>query len=404
MDRRSALWNGIDANDSTRADRPSEPPVPAAVTGNRSEPSLGATESSPAIALRGVCKEYGREVRALDDVNLSVHAGEFVTLLGPSGSGKTTLLMILAGFESPSRGQVFAGAQDITNLPPQRRNFGIVFQSYALFPHMSVQSNVAYPLAARGIRGGRRAELVRDALALVGLEGLGHRRPSQLSGGQQQRVALARALVYRPRVLLLDEPLGALDRAMRERMQAELKRLHRKVGVTFVYVTHDQDEALRMSDRVVVISEGRIEQVGSPEDVYLRPATRFVAGFVGSTNLLPGQAVTCSGSSARIKLDDGVITEVGSAANVVSGGGVFVVVRPDKIAVSLPGAPYRGGELNVVGRLEQETFGGTVWLYEIATSIGVWHVALAKRLEAQVGDAVDVRWRPNEAWAVPVPS
>lgn len=363
--------------------------------------STGTNEMPPAILLRGVSKEYGSEVRALDRIDLSVRAGEFVTLLGPSGSGKTTLLMIMAGFENPTEGQVFAAGKDITNLPPQRRNFGIVFQSYALFPHMTVTANIAYPLATRGIGRPRRDELVQDALALVGLEGLGHRRPSQLSGGQQQRVALARALVYRPQVLLLDEPLGALDRAMRERMQAELKRLHRIVGVTFVYVTHDQDEALRMSDRVVVISEGRIEQIGSPEDVYTRPASRFVAGFVGNTNLLSGRAISCSANSARVRLADGTDAEVGCAANVESGANVFVAVRPEKVAVTVPGAPLEGGELKVAGRLELETFGGTAWRYDIATSNGLWQVALGQRLDVRVGDIVDVRWRPSEAWTVP---
>jgi spermidine/putrescine ABC transporter ATP-binding subunit len=357
-------------------------------------------ETPHAVELRGVSKRYGRDVHALQDIHLHVRPGEFVTLLGPSGSGKTTLLMVIAGFENPTQGQVFARGNDITNVSPQRRNFGIVFQSYALFPHMNVRQNIAYPLAARGLRTKRINELVEEALALVGLEGLGQRRPGQISGGQQQRVALARALVYKPQVLLLDEPLGALDRAMRERMQVELSRLHRVVGVTFVYVTHDQDEALRMSDRVVILSGGHIEQIGSPEEVYSRPATRFVAGFVGSANVLPGRALSCQGSTARVQLDDGDVVEVGRSANVSAGMNVSIVVRPEKTRLSPIDAPLEGGELNLAGRVELETFGGSAWRYEIATANDSWQAVAGQRLELRVGSSVLVRWRPSDAWAV----
>ncbi|MGB9376533.1 MAG: ABC transporter ATP-binding protein [Mycobacteriales bacterium] len=228
------------------------------------------------------------DVVAVDNLSLSVSAGEFFALLGPSGSGKTTCLRMIAGFERPTSGRVHLGGRDVTDLAPFAREVNTVFQDYALFPHMSVEQNVGYGLMVKRVPRSRRQDRVRDALKTVRLEGYAGRRPSQLSGGQRQRVALARALVNRPKVLLLDEPLGALDRQLREQMQVELKELQREVGITFLFVTHDQDEALTMSDRLAVFRDGRIEQVGTPEDVYDRPATAFVADFIGTSNLVEG--------------------------------------------------------------------------------------------------------------------
>ena len=243
----------------------------------------------PAIRLVGLQKRFG-DVVAVDGIDLEVAEGEFFSMLGPSGSGKTTTLRMIAGFEHPTGGRIELHGQEVEDLPPFERNVNTVFQDYALFPHMSVAENVGYGLLVRKVPRAERGRRVSDALAMVRLGGYERRRPSQLSGGQRQRVALARALINRPRVLLLDEPLGALDLKLREEMQIELKTIQREVAITFIYVTHDQEEALTMSDRIAVFNHGRIEQVGSPADVYERPATAFVAGFVGTSNLLSGQA------------------------------------------------------------------------------------------------------------------
>ena len=239
-----------------------------------------------AVSFRQVSRHFG-SVRAVDAVDLEIGAGEFFAMLGPSGSGKTTCLRLIAGFEQPTAGSISIFGERAEGVPPYRRNVNTVFQDYALFPHLSVLDNVAYGLMVKGVGKAERHKAAQEALALVQLPGYGDRRPAQLSGGQRQRVALARALVNQPRVLLLDEPLGALDLKLRENMQEELKALQKKLGITFVFVTHDQGEALSMADRVAVFNDGRIMQVGSPEDIYQRPATRFVADFVGSSNVLP---------------------------------------------------------------------------------------------------------------------
>jgi putative spermidine/putrescine transport system ATP-binding protein len=246
-------------------------------------------EPSVAIRVQGLARRFG-DVVAVDGVDLDVMDGEFLTLLGPSGSGKTTVLRMIAGFERPDAGTIELGGADVTNVPPYARDVNTVFQDYALFPHMSVQKNVEYGLKVKKVPKAEREQRARQALESVRLGGYGDRAPSQLSGGQRQRVALARALVNRPKVLLLDEPLGALDLKLREQMQVELKEIQREVGITFVFVTHDQDEALTMSDRIAVFNEGRIEQLGSPTEVYEHPATPFVAGFVGTSNLLAATA------------------------------------------------------------------------------------------------------------------
>jgi putative spermidine/putrescine transport system ATP-binding protein len=237
------------------------------------------------VNLVGLGKRYGN-IQALADLSLGIHKGEFLTLLGPSGSGKSTSLMMLAGFVSPSEGRIEQGGRDITHLPPEQREFGVVFQGYALFPHMNVAQNVAYPLRVRKVPGADIEKKVERILERVGLGGMGKRQIQQLSGGQQQRVALARALVFEPKLLLLDEPLSALDRRLRQEMQGELARMHREFGTTFVFVTHDQEEALALSDRIAVFNHGRLEQLGAPKEVYERPGSRFVANFLGDTNLL----------------------------------------------------------------------------------------------------------------------
>lgn len=243
--------------------------------------------TTPAIRFENVSRHFG-DVKAVDHANLEIGDGEFFSMLGPSGSGKTTCLRMIAGFDRPTSGSIFLYGQDVSNLPPYERNVNTVFQDYALFPHMTIEDNIAYGLMIKGVPKPERYRQVDEMLELVQLPGYGRRKPSQLSGGQRQRVALARALINHPRVLLLDEPLGALDLKLRQQMQVELKSIQKRVGITFIFVTHDQEEALTMSDRIAVFNEGHIEQVGTPADVYERPASPFVAGFVGTSNLLSG--------------------------------------------------------------------------------------------------------------------
>ncbi len=290
-------------------------------------PQAGAVAAEPAldIALVSIRKAYG-DVVAVDGIDLEVRHGEFFTMLGPSGSGKTTTLRLIAGFERPDEGQILLGGEDVAGRPPYARDVNTVFQDYALFPHMTVGENVAYGLKVKGVARGERATRVGQALATVRLEGYDKRKPSQLSGGQRQRVALARAIVNHPRVLLLDEPLGALDLKLRQEMQIELKRIQQEVGITFVYVTHDQEEALTMSDRIAVFSQGRVEQVGTPVEVYEHPASEFVAGFVGVSNLLErgGRRFTVRPEKLRIVEtgDPGDVTEAGVVSAVVYVGAV----------------------------------------------------------------------------------
>ncbi|WP_105441275.1 ABC transporter ATP-binding protein, partial [Neorhizobium sp. T25_13] len=253
------------------------------------------------IDILGIEKQFG-DKSVVSDVSLSVKAGEFLSLLGPSGSGKTTLLMMIAGFEFPNSGQIRVGSRDITYLAPNRRAVGMVFQKYALFPHMTVEQNIAFPLRMRSIATKEINRRVSDMMGLVQLTGFEGRYPQQLSGGQQQRVAVARALIAEPPVLLMDEPLSALDKKLRETMQIEIKRIQNRVGVTVVYVTHDQEEALTMSDRIAVMSEGRLVQVGSPHDLYQRPATSFVAEFVGKMNFLKGEFVGSDHGTFRVRI------------------------------------------------------------------------------------------------------
>ena len=252
--------------------------------------------SMPAIRFDNVSRHFG-DVKAVDHANLEIQDGEFFSMLGPSGSGKTTCLRMIAGFDRPTSGNIFLYGKDVSNLPPYERDVNTVFQDYALFPHMTIQDNIAYGLMVKGVQKAQRYKQVDEILDLVRLAGYGARKPSQLSGGQRQRVALARALINHPKVLLLDEPLGALDLKLRQQMQVELKSIQKRVGITFIFVTHDQEEALTMSDRIAVFNEGKIQQVGAPSEIYERPASAFVAGFVGTSNLVSGEvAVRMTGS------------------------------------------------------------------------------------------------------------
>ncbi len=307
----------------------------------------------PAVALRGLRKTFGR-VDAVDGVDLDIAEGEFFSMLGPSGSGKTTVLRLIAGFEHPSAGTVSLAGTDVTALAPFERDVTTVFQDYALFPHMSVVDNVAYGLRVRGVRTRERRERAADALASVALAGMEKRRPTELSGGQRQRVALARALVVDPQVLLLDEPLGALDLKLREQMQVELKEIQRSVGITFVFVTHDQEEALTLSDRVAVFDAGRVQQVGTAEEVYERPVSRFVAGFVGTSNVLEGAA----------------------ARTLLGRTGTFAV-RPEKVALVEAGAGARG-RVRAEGSVAEVVYAGPVTRFVVDLDAGPRFVVLAQ--------------------------
>ncbi len=334
------------------------------------EPELG-----PAVRLVGIRKSFGSVVAA-DGVDLEIAQGEFFTMLGPSGSGKTTLLRIIAGFEKPDAGHVELGGTDVTRRPPYLRDVNTVFQDYALFPHMTVLENVEYGLKVRKVHRPERQRRSKDALDMVRLAELGARKPIQLSGGQRQRVALARAIVNQPEVLLLDEPLGALDLKLRQEMQLELKRIQREVGITFVYVTHDQEEALTMSDRLAVVDRGRIEQLGSPTEVYEKPATEFVAGFIGVSNL-------------------------------IERNGLRLTIRPEKVqlleddAAAPPGAHVERGEIAEV------TYLGPVTRYTVALASGGQLVALRQNVETAAADVLDTRgrtvrvaWRPEQAYKI----
>ena len=287
--------------------------------------------TAPILELRNLCKHYGL-LRSVDDISVSLAQGEFMSFLGPSGSGKTTTLNMIAGLIEPTSGEMFLQSRSIVKLPPYKRNIGVVFQNYALFPHMTVAQNIAFPLEMRRVPKAEVRSRVGKALDLVKLSGMEDRLPVQLSGGQQQRVALARAMVFEPPVLLMDEPLGALDKQLREQMQIEIKHLHERLGITVVYVTHDQDEALTMSDRIAVFNHGKIEQLGLPAELYNQPATLFVAGFVGETNLIAGQVTDVAAGTCRI--ESAGFSFQAEADGVTVGQAVTVALRPERIRIS----------------------------------------------------------------------
>ena len=317
------------------------------------------------IEIRNLTKSFGN-VKAVDGVSLEIQSGEFLTLLGPSGSGKTTVLRMIAGFERPDSGTISLNGREITDLPPYERDVNTVFQDYALFPHMDVISNIEYGLRVKKVPKEERRKKALEALAQVRLEGFEHRRPNQLSGGQRQRVALARALVNRPAVLLLDEPLGALDLKLREQMQIELKELQREVGITFIFVTHDQEEALTMSDRIAAFNNGKIEQVASPRDIYLKPNTRFVAEFVGKTNLL-----------------------------LINGASVSI--RPENISLSLE---RPSGSRTFSGKLRDIIFVGSTTRYLVDTELGLI-TALTSNAQPKIGETVWVSWEQEKEFSEP---
>jgi putative spermidine/putrescine transport system ATP-binding protein len=339
----------------------------------RQKPRRTERAGESGVRLESVTKRFG-DVVAVDDVSLDIGSGEFFALLGPSGSGKTTCLRVIAGFERPTSGRVVLGDSDVTSLAPFDRDVNTVFQDYALFPHMTVEQNVAYPLMVRKVPKDDRRSRVREVLATVRLEGYGERKPAQLSGGQRQRVALARALVGWPEVLLLDEPLGALDRKLREQMQIELKALQREIGITFIFVTHDQDEALTMSDRIAVFNQGRVEQVGTPAEIYDRPATAFVADFIGTSNLVEGdQAAQLFGDPSPASL------------------------RPERIRLVPVDAPAGSGEQSAEGQLVDVVYAGATTRQVVSLDVGATFVVVQPVTHGTTtgprrGDRVRLAW------------
>lgn len=307
-------------------------------------PAPAAVEA-PLVRFAGVQKTYDGLNLVVRQLDLDIQRGEFLTLLGPSGSGKTTTLMMLAGFESPTAGEIVLDGRPITRTPPHKRHFGMVFQNYALFPHLTVGDNVAYPLTVRKVAKAEQAERVAKALDMVRLSGMAARYPAQLSGGQQQRVALARALVFNPQLVLMDEPLGALDKQLREHMQIELKALHRQLGVTFVYVTHDQGEALTMSDRVAVFNDGAIQQIAPVDEMYEAPSNRFVAGFIGDSTVLAGTVRATDGDRCGIVLTDGRVITGLNVNGVAVGAAVQASIRPERIVMHRQAQPGRANQL-----------------------------------------------------------
>jgi mannopine transport system ATP-binding protein len=352
--------------------------------------------SSHSVSFNSITKRYGATL-AVDNVSIDVRAGEFVSLLGPSGSGKTSLLMMLAGFEQPTQGQILVNGVDITTLPPNRRNIGMVFQSYALFPHMTVGQNIAYPLRMRGMKRPDIQRRVAETLELVQLSGYGSRMPRQLSGGQQQRVALARAIVFSPEVILMDEPLGALDKKLREHLQFEIKQLQLRLGATVIYVTHDQGEALTMSDRIAVLDQGRLLQVGPPREVYQSPETPFVANFLGVMNFIIGMVVGIEGNACVIGYCGARVLAQRNGRHRRPSEGEFVKVgiRPEKVRVVK--AP--SGRSNALsGKVREVVFTGANVIVLVQIKCGdIIRADIMENFDAAPGDAVDVFWADNDA-------
>jgi spermidine/putrescine transport system ATP-binding protein len=363
--------------------------------------SPAASESAPAssvvdVRLERLTKLFD-DVRAVNDISLEIEHGRFFALLGPSGCGKTTTLRMIGGFEEPTSGRIMLGDRDVSGLPSYKRDVNTVFQSYALFPHLSIFENVAFGLRRRSIKGDELQRRTLEALELVGLTGMEKRRPRQLSGGQQQRIALARALVNRPRVLLLDEPLGALDLKLRKQMQLELKRIQHEVGITFIHVTHDQEEAMTMADQIVVMNSGRIEQAGTPSELYENPTTAFVASFLGVSNLLTG---TVAGDG-RVKLSDGTLVSVPDGALRGRTGEVAIGIRPEKIR------PLAGERNELSGVVTESAYIGVSTQYIVETPAGSVSLYVQNAHAGAGGHAPGERlvlsWSPESTFVVEPP-
>jgi spermidine/putrescine transport system ATP-binding protein len=349
--------------------------------------------TTPDVRLVGVTKQFD-DVIAVDDLSLDVESGSFFALLGPSGCGKTTTLRMIGGFEQPSDGQIFLGDREVSGLPAYKRDVNTVFQSYALFPHLTVFENVAFGMRRKGVRGDMLRGRVEEMLKIVGLGGLGKRKPRQLSGGQQQRVALARALVNKPQVLLLDEPLGALDLKLRKQMQLELKAIQHDVGITFIHVTHDQEEAMTMADQIAVMNSGRIEQLGTPTELYETPATAYVAGFLGVSNLIAG---TVTGSDS-VRLHNGTDVRVPAAALRGRTGQVAVGIRPEKIELG------NGQPNSLAGEVIEQAYVGVATQYIVDTDAGrltVYRQNASPGLNgAAPGERLTLSWSPDSTFVV----
>lgn len=361
------------------------------------------SEQTPgaALELSGVTKKFG-SFTAIQDVTLSIEPGEFITFLGPSGSGKTTTLNCIAGFEDVTEGEINLAGESLTSLPVHKRNLGMVFQGYALFPHMSVEKNVAYPLKQRKVPKEQRERDVAATLEKVGLTEFKHRLPSQLSGGQRQRVALARAICFSPPLLLMDEPLSALDKALREQLQQEIRRIHRELGTTVVFVTHDQDEALALSDRIVVFNKGNVVQVGTPRELYLAPANVFVSEFVGESLMIPGTY-----ENGRFTSGSGTVFPTDAAQSLDWTGAAQMMVRPENIRISAEaaaaGPEFEGAECTVAGVLEDITYVGNAVKYRVTIPGG--HGIVRTRDIGQevgaIGENVTLVWTAKDARILP---
>jgi spermidine/putrescine transport system ATP-binding protein len=357
------------------------------------------------VRLERVTKDFG-EMVAVDDLSLDIPEGEFFSMLGPSGCGKTTTLRMIGGFEEPTRGTIYLKGRDVTDLPPYRRDVNTVFQSYALFPHLDVYENVAFGLRRKKVGKGDIATRVKETMRLVDLLGFEKRKPAQMSGGQQQRVALARALVNSPKVLLLDEPLGALDLKLRKQMQLELKRIQSEVGITFIYVTHDQEEAMTMSDRLAVMRQGKIEQIGPPEEVYENPQTEFVAGFLGASNMLEGELKEQSNGVATVLLPGGLVVNLPSdRAPFRTGATVKVGVRPEKVHISPDDeSEPSSGYNSIPGLLRMSTYIGVSHQYKVegpgGHTLTVWVQNLGDTPPPHPGERVRLSWQWGHTFAV----
>jgi spermidine/putrescine transport system ATP-binding protein len=369
-----------------------DPGIPVTVARER-DASPAATGKKIDVRLEDVTKRFD-DVVAVDELSLEVESGSFFALLGPSGCGKTTTLRMIGGFEQPTEGRIYLGEHEVSRLPAYKRDVNTVFQSYALFPHLSVFENVAFGLRRRSVRGETLRGRVEEMLRIVGLGGMGKRKPRQLSGGQQQRVALARALVNKPQVLLLDEPLGALDLKLRKQMQLELKAIQHDVGITFIHVTHDQEEAMTMADQIAVMKQGRIEQLGTPTDLYETPATAYVASFLGASNLIAG---TVSGADT-VRLRNGSVVRVRPAAIAGRSGDVAVGIRPEKIELG-------GGQENTLdGTIAEQAYVGVATQYLVDTDCGqltVYRQNASPGLNgAAPGQRLTLSWSPESTFVV----